>query len=182
MKKISIILIALFLLLAADLSAQRKINLQGIEIGSKAPEIELPTVDGELFTLSQLKGKVVLISFWASWCKPCRKKSPELIEVFDKFNQAEFDSGETGFEIVYVSLDRDEATWKNSIEKDSIGSFINVGDMKGWKCAAARTYYIKSIPSSVLIDGNGNIIALNLDPQQLKKKLRQLKRGGWLWF
>lgn len=181
MKKTSVILVV-FLFISINILAQKKTNMQGIEIGSMAPEIELPTVDGEIFSLSELKGKIVFVSFWASWCKPCRKKTPELIEVFEKFNQTEFDSGEIGFEIVYVSMDRDENTWKNSIEKDSIGDFINVGDMKGWKCAAARTYYIKSIPSSVLIDGNGKIIELNLDPQQLNKKLRQLKRGGWFWF
>lgn len=182
MKKTSIIIIALIFFLAADLMAQRKANMEGIEIGSMAPEIELPTAEGDIFKLSELKGKVVLINFWASWCKPCRKKAPELVEIYKEYKNDTFENGESGFEILSVSLDRNAKTWKSSIQKDSIGEFVNVGDMRGWKCSAAKTYNIKSIPSSVLLDGNGKIIALNLSPQQLEKKLKHLKKGGWFWF
>lgn len=180
-KSVSIIFIFFFFLTTA-LFAQKKANLEGIEVGTMAPEIELPTVDGENFKLSQLKGKVVLVNFWASWCAPCRKKAPELREVFNTYENTNFDNGEKGFEIVSVSLDRNEAGWKNSIKKDSIGDFLNVGDMKGWKSKAAETYNIKSIPSSVLLDGEGEIIAINLSSQDLSKKLKRLKNGGWLWF
>lgn len=170
------------IMLTMNVFSQKKDNLEGIEIGTKAPEIVLPTVDGDNFQLSQLKGKVVMISFWASWCSPCRKKAPELIEVYEKFKNEEFEGGEKGFEIVYVSLDRNTKAWKESIEKDNIGSFINVGSMKGWKTSAAKKYNIRSVPSTVLIDGEGNVIELNISPQQLKKKLNKMKKGGWLWF
>ena len=179
--KITIIITFLFLL-TTNIFAQKKANLEGIEIGNMAPEIELPTVDGEVFKLSQLKGKMVLVNFWASWCSPCRKKSPELLKIFNKYKDTDFDDGEKGFEIIYVSLDRNEIAWKNSIEKDSIGDFLNVGDMKGWKCTAAKTYNIRVIPSSVLLDGEGKIIAINISLQDLKKKLKRMKQGGWLWF
>lgn len=158
-------------------------NLEGIEIGMMAPEIELPTVDGDDVKLSQLKGKVVLINFWAAWCAPCRKKAPELIEILNNYKDSDFDDGEKGFEIFSVSLGRNEMAWKNSIEKDGIADFINVGDMKGWKSSAAVTYNIKAIPSSILLDGEGKIIAINLSPKDLNKKLKRMQKGGgWFWF
>ncbi len=182
MKKLLTIIFTLFLLPTNNLIGQNKENLMGIEIGKIAPEIELPTVNGDNFELSQLRGKVVLLSFGASWCAPCRKKSPELIELFKKYGNADFDDGEKGFDIVSVSLDRNKIAWKNSIEKDGTEGLVNVGDMNGWKCAAAITYHIKSIPSNVLLNGEGKIIAINLSPQDLNKKLKQMKKGGWPWF
>ncbi len=181
-KKILIIIIALFFLITNSLFAQKKANLEGIKIGKMAPEIELPNVDGDDFKLSQLKDKIVLINFGASWCAPCRKKSPELLEIYNNYKDSDFEDGEKGFEIVSVSLDRNKIAWKNRIEKDGIGGFMNVGDMKGWKCSAAITYNIKSIPSSVMLNGKGKIIAINLSPQALRKKLKRMEKNGWFWF
>ena len=84
--------------------------------------------------------------------------------------------------MVYVSLDRNHIAWSNSIAKDSIGLFTNVGDMKGWECATAKKYNIRRIPSSVLLDGEGKIIAINLSAQELKRKLKRMKQGNWFWF
>lgn len=179
---ILIVILSLSFLFISDLFAQKKENLEGIEIGMMAPDIELPTIDGELVKLSELRGKMVLINFWAAWCAPCRKKVPALIEILNTYNDSEFDDGETGFEIFSVSLDKNEISWKNTVIKDSIIDFINVGDMKGWDSPAANAYNIKKIPSSILVDGEGKIIAINLKPKDLDKKLKKLKNGSWFWF
>ncbi len=182
MNKVFSISLVILLILTGNLFAQKKNNLEGIEVGIIAPEIELPDVNGDMVKLSEINDKIVLINFWASWCAPCRKKVPKLIEVYDDFKIMDFDGGEKGFEIFSVSLDRNEIAWKNSIEKDGIDDFLNVGDMKGWKSDAAVSYNIRSIPSNVLVDGDGKIIAVNLNPQDLRKKLRRMKRNSWIIF
>lgn len=179
-KTISIIIVTLFIL-SNNLFAQKKINLEGIKIGNVAPEIILPDVKGDTVQLSQIKDKIVLINFWASWCSPCRKKAPYLIDIFENYKDTHFENGEIGFEIVSVSLDRNDIAWKNSIKKDGIDNFINIGDMKGWKSTAAKSYKIKSIPSSVLLDGDGKIIAINPSPKDLNKKLKRMKKTSWFW-
>ena len=176
------ITISFFLFPPGNLFAQKKANLEGIEIGSTAPEIVLPTVDGEEFQLSQLRGKLVLINFWASWCSPCIKKMPQLLDVYNKYVETDFIDGDKGFEIVSVSLDRNDIYWKNSIEKNGFDELLNVGDMNGWKCSAAKSYNIRMIPSSVLIDGKGKIIAVNLSPKDLNKKLKRMRQTGRFWF
>jgi thiol-disulfide isomerase/thioredoxin len=171
----------MFLFQPGHLFAQKKANMEGINTGSMSPEIVLPTVEGEIFHLSQLKGKIVLINFWASWCSPCIKKTPQLLDIYGKYKDTEFVEGK-GFEIVAVSLDRNEAYWKKSIIKNGMDVFRNIGDMRGWKCTAAELYNIKLIPSNVLIDGEGKIIAVNLSPKDLNKKLRRMKQTGRFWF
>ena len=182
MKKTLTIIITLFFLLTNNLFAQKKENLEGIEVGMMAPDIELPTIEGEDIKLSQLRGKVVLINFWAAWCAPCRKKTPALRDIFNTYKDAEFDDGEKGFEILSVSLDENKTAWQNAVAKDSIQAFINVGDMTGWDSRTANDYNIKRIPTSLLVDGEGKIIAINLKPKDLDKKLKKLKNGSWFWF
>ena len=179
---ILLVIISLSFLFTSGLLAQKKENLEGIEVGMMAPDIELPNIDGEDIKLAQLRGKIVLINFWAAWCAPCRKKAPALREILNTYKNTEFDDGETGFEIFSVSLDKNEISWKNSVAKDSIGDFVNVGDMKAWKSQAAIDYSIKKIPTSILVDGKGKIIAINLKTKDLSKKLKRLENGSWFWF
>jgi thiol-disulfide isomerase/thioredoxin len=120
-----------------------------------APEIQLKSPSGKTVSLSKLKGKLVLIDFWASWCGPCRQESPNVVEAYNKYRKRKFTNG-NGFEVFSVSLDKDENAWKNAIKADKF-NWKNHGIDKGG--VAAGTYGVASIPSGFLIDGEGNILA-----------------------
>jgi thiol-disulfide isomerase/thioredoxin len=172
----NILLLLAFFMVANYSFAQKKNNLEGIEIGMFAPDIVLPNIDGDTVSLSDFNGKIVLINFWASWCSPCRKKTPDLLKIYNDYKTAKFNNNESGFVIFNVSLDRNDKAWTKSIIADKMENTINIGDMNGWKNSAASSYNIKSIPSNVLIDGEGRVLAVNLSIKDLKKKLRKLKK------
>jgi thiol-disulfide isomerase/thioredoxin len=120
-----------------------------------APEISLKSPSGKKVSLSSLKGKLVLIDFWASWCGPCRQESPNVLEAFNKYRNRKFTKG-NGFEVFSVSLDKNENAWKAAIKADKL-SWKNHGiDKDG---IASGNYGVSSIPSGFLIDGEGNILA-----------------------
>jgi peroxiredoxin len=137
-------------------------------IGQPAPEIELETPEGKELALSSLKGKVVLIDFWASWCGPCRKEMPNVVKAYAKFKNK-------GFEIFGVSLDQDKARWIEAIQKDGI-TWPQVSDLKQWQSSVVRQYNIQGIPYTVLLDREGNILAKNLRGEELEKKLTEVLR------
>ncbi|MES2617226.1 MAG: TlpA disulfide reductase family protein [Bacteroidota bacterium] len=141
-------------------------NNKLLDIGAMAPEIYLPTPNGDSLKLSDLRGKVVLIDFWASWCRPCINEFPNVKRVYSRFS-------EKGFEILGVSLDKEESAWKNSIISLGLG-WKHVSDLKYWGSAPAKMYKISSIPSTILIDKDGKIIAKNLRGEELERKLEEL--------
>jgi peroxiredoxin len=137
-----------------------------IGIGAQAPEIELPNPDGDTTSLSSLKGKYVLVDFWASWCHPCRVENPHLVNVYEKYHSQ-------GFEIFQVSLDKKKSAWVEAIEKDRL-DWIHVSDLKYWNSAPAKLYQVQSIPANFLVDKQGKIIAKNLRGEQLEAELSKI--------
>lgn len=120
-----------------------------------APEIQLKSPNGKIVSLSKLKGKMVLIDFWASWCEPCRNESPNVVEAYQKYKNRKFTSG-NGFEVFSVSLDKDENAWKKAIKEDKLTWKSHGIDKEG---KASVNYGVSSIPSAFLIDGEGKILA-----------------------
>jgi peroxiredoxin len=131
-----------------------------------AQEVALPSINGDTIRLSSLKGKVVLLDFWASWCGPCRVSNKGLVKMYAKYKSK-------GFEIFGVSLDEDKTKWKNAIRKDKI-TWIQVNDAGGHEAKTGMDWDISAIPTSFLIDKEGKLIAMDLDGKELEKALKYL--------
>ena len=132
-----------------------------------APEIGLNTPEGNQLLLSSLRGKYVLIDFWASWCGPCRKESPALVRLFNKYKN-------DGFTIYSVSLDKNKEKWVDAISKDGLEWPNHVSDLLQWKSPMIQLYGFNSIPYTVLVDTDGKIIATGLRGQSLEQKLKEI--------
>jgi len=141
-------------------------RMRGVMVGSEAPDITLNNPQGKVVSLSSLRGKYVLIDFWASWCGPCRMENPNVVRMYNKYK-------DKGFEIYSVSLDRDKDPWLKAIEKDGL-TWTHVSDLKYWQSAAAQQYGVTAIPATFLLDKEGKIIAKNLRGESLERKLDEL--------
>ncbi len=134
--------------------------------GSMAPELTLPDFNGKMITLSSLRGKYVLLDFWASWCGPCRGENPVVVAAYERFKSK-------NFTILSVSLDHDKDAWQSAAKSDGL-VWTQVSDLKGWSSVAATTYSVQSIPANFLIDPNGKIIGHNLRGNELEERLQEV--------
>ena len=139
----------------------------GLEIGAKAPEIALSDVNGKIIKLSSLKGNVVLIDFWASWCRPCRAENPNVVKLYNKYKNK-------NFTIYSISLDQDRKKWIDAINQDQLSWPNHVSELTGWKSTPGIQYGVSSIPKTFLIDKDGIIIGYDLRGSNLEKKLSEL--------
>jgi thiol-disulfide isomerase/thioredoxin len=148
--------------------------LEGLNIGNRAPELAYNNPGDTLISLASLHGKIVLIDFWASWCGPCRRENPAVVEAYNKFKDKTFLGGEKGFTIYSVSLDNNKAAWIKAIAADKLVWPYHVSDLKYWSSEAGAKYGVQSIPNNWLIDGRGVILGKSLRGSDLEKKLQSI--------
>lgn len=159
MKKFSFILVAFLVI--------NLISIAQPPLGAASPDIVLPTPAGEVIKLSSLKGKVVLLDFWASWCQPCRYSNRQLQSLYKEYNGK-------GFEIFGVSLDQNKDAWKRAIKHDNI-TWLQVIDARAVNGSSiAQTWRLQYIPTTFLINKDGKIVAVNPEKKDLEKLLPQL--------
>jgi peroxiredoxin len=137
-----------------------------VKSGHSATEISLPDSSGNIVRLSDLKGKVVLVDFWASWCGPCRNNNPHLTRLYNKYHPE-------GLQILGVSIDNDQESWRKAILQDKL-QWIQVNDNKGWDGPAATNYEVNAIPASFLVDKEGVVRKIGLMGRALESEIKFL--------
>jgi len=136
-------------------------------VGAMAPDLAFENPEGKIMKLSDLKGNVVLLDFWAAWCRPCRMENPNVVKAYNKYH-------DKGFEVFSVSLDKDKASWIKAIEADGLIWPYHVSDLGYWQSQAAKIYGVSSIPATFLIGRDGRIVAKNLRGAALENALKEL--------
>jgi thiol-disulfide isomerase/thioredoxin len=168
------ILVLFGLLQTSSLHAQTQ-REKGTLIGNIAPDIIMNNTGGVVTSLYGLRGDIVLVDFWASWCTPCRRENPVVVKAYNEFKNKEFKDAE-GFQVFSVSLDSDKEAWLKAIEADKLDWDSHVSDLQGWRSSIAKTYQVRAIPMNFLLDKDGIIIAKNIRGEDLEKILNKLAK------
>jgi thiol-disulfide isomerase/thioredoxin len=156
-----------------DLKTAALEQMANYNVGDVAPDLAYPDPSGKIIKLSSLRGKMVLLDFWASWCSPCRMENPNVVRVYNQYKDAKFISGK-GFTVYSYSLDQNKDRWVAAIAQDQLAWPNHTSDLKGWNAEGAGVYGVRSIPMTYLLDGEGKIIAKGLRGPALEEKLKSL--------
>ncbi|CAM4084600.1 Peroxiredoxin [Pedobacter westerhofensis] len=146
----------------------RMAKLRSVQVGQPAPDFNMPTIDGKTIKLSSLKGKYVMLDFWASWCQPCRQENPNVVKAYHKYKNR-------NFTIVGISLDKDAAAWKQAVAQDGL-TWTHGSELNDFESATVRAYQVDQIPASFILDPEGKIIAKNLHGEELDSFLNKTLR------
>ena len=160
MKKTLLVSIFLFCIITGS-----RAQVVGTDVGDIAPEIDLPDLKGDLVALSSLRGSLVLVDFWASWCGPCIKEQPLLLKLYNTYPDK--------LSIYSVSMDTKKTLWQTAIAKGKL-PWVNVSDLKYWQSPVVGDYMLQSVPLNFLVDKNGIILAKNIHGQALENKIKSL--------
>ena len=148
-------------------------KLKPLAYGQPAPNFTLPDINSNSISLSDFSNKIVLIDFWASWCKPCRIENPKLVKLYNQYSNQ-------NFEIISISLDGTSRqkdpknAWIKAIQDDNLSKWIHLSELNGWKTYVRELYNFNSIPYTILVDGSGKIVGKNLKGLELERKIKQL--------
>ncbi len=160
MKKTLLASIFLFCIITGS-----KAQTVGTDVGDIAPEIDLPDLKGDLVALSSLRGSLVLVDFWASWCGPCIKEQPLLLKLYNTYPDK--------LSIYSVSMDTKKTLWQTAVTKGKL-PWVNVSDLKYWQSPVVGDYMLQSVPLNFLVDKNGIILAKNIHGHALENKIKSL--------
>ncbi|HEY1031830.1 MAG TPA: TlpA disulfide reductase family protein [Flavipsychrobacter sp.] len=168
------------LALSISTAAHAQYENTKIKVGQLAPELNLTTPDDKPIKLSEVYEKrVVLLDFWASWCGPCRRANPRLVEMYKKYNGQKIKGAKKGFEVVSISLDKDKDPWVKAIAKDSLYWPYHMSDLKGWDSKAASEYGTSFIPQAFLVGPDGAVIAKYNFAEQAAEDLEKMLKDGY---
>jgi thiol-disulfide isomerase/thioredoxin len=168
-------LLVALLLSCGVMGAHAQYQNTTVKVGQKAPELKFNSPSGDQLDLAKIsKDRVVLLDFWASWCRPCRNANPRLVEIYNRYKDKEFKTAKKGFTIVSVSLDQKKEAWEKAIADDKLAWEYHMSDLGGWESKAAQLYGVQFIPQAFLVGPDGKVLATYQMAEQAEADLQKL--------